>query len=78
MNDLFEILEERYSYSEIVELLNEFNEERLREYAIDHEVCPRCAGMLFTHNWEEKREWWGSICFEPLSELKCENCGETY
>jgi len=78
VKELLEYLKERYSPSEIVELLNEFDEDQLRDYALENDVCPRCGGEIYTHRWEEKHEVWGAICFEPLSELKCSVCNETY
>ncbi len=78
MKELIEYLRERYTPSEIVELLNEFDEDILKDFAIENDVCPRCAGELILHRWDEKHEYWGAIVFEPLSELRCSNCDETY
>lgn len=78
MKELIDILEVNYSPEEVIQLLNEFDEDKLKDYALMHDICPLCGGGLYTHRWDEKREWWGSIVFEPLSELKCQNCGETY
>lgn len=78
MKELLEFLETRYTPSEIIELLNEFDQEKLEDYAIEHDICVRCGGGLIVHRWKEKREYWGSVAFESLSELRCENCQETY
>lgn len=79
MKELLEYLRERYSVNEIVELLNDFDEEYLKDYAIDNDICPRCGGDLYLHRWDESRgEHFGFPCKEPMSELKCESCSETY
>jgi uncharacterized protein YbaR (Trm112 family) len=79
MKELLDFLETRYSPSEIVDLLNEFDEIKLEDYAIEHDICPRCAGSLMVHKWKEDRgEFWGFPCKENMSELRCENCNETY
>jgi len=79
MYDLIEILEESLSPSEIVELLNRFDEEILRDYAVDHDVCVRCTGRLVVHRWDEDRgQFWGFPCKENMEELICEDCKETY
>jgi len=78
MEELIDCLETRYSPEEIWELFDNYNEDQLRDYFIKNDICPLCGGIVYEHRWEEKRDWWGSICYEPLSELKCSNCGETY
>lgn len=78
MEELLNFLETKYSPSEIIELLNEFDEEKVEDYALAHDLCPRCGGDLMVHRWREKHEYWGSIVFESLSELKCESCNETF
>ncbi len=77
--DLIEILEERYSPSEIVELLNDFDESKLKDYAIEHDVCIKCYGNLVIHRYKEDRgEFWGFPCSEEMSELICECCNSVY
>jgi ribosomal protein S27AE len=78
MKEIIEILEERYSPEEIWELFDNYDEDQLRDYFIKNDICPLCGNELFVHRWEENREWWGSIVKEPLSELRCSNCGETF
>jgi len=78
MNELLDFLETRYTSSEIIELLKDFDEDKLGDYAIKNDVCILCGGELVIHRWEEEREFWGSIVKEPLSELKCCECGETF
>lgn len=79
MKEIFECLEERYTVSEIVELLNEFDRNDLEEYAIGRNICPRCGGKLLVHRFKEDRgEFWGFPCKETIEELICEDCNETY
>jgi len=73
------ILEERYSPSDIVELLDGFSKEDLDEYALDNRVCPRCFSELKVHTWNESRgEQFGFPTEEEMSELRCEGCGDVY
>ena len=78
MEELIDVLETRYSPSEIIQILNEYDEQKLEDYALKNDLCVRCGGELYTHRWNEKHEYWGAIVEEPLSELKCMMCGETY
>jgi len=84
MDELIDILEEKYLPSEVVKELknldlSSFEEEQLREYALNHDLCYECGGDLILHTWKENRnEFWGFPCFEEMSELKCQDCRETY
>ena len=84
MDELIDILEEKYLPSEVVKELknldlSSFEEECVREYALNHDICYECSGELIWHTWNEDRgEFWGSRCYEQMSELKCRDCGETY
>jgi len=78
-NLLFDILEERYSPEEIWELIDDCDEEQKRDYFLEKDICPLCGGMISIHRWNEDRgEYWGSRCYEEMTELQCESCGETY
>jgi|GEM_PF-5417679 len=37
--------------------------------------CPICEQETL-ELWEEPREFWGSICYEPMQECVNPNCGE--
>jgi len=79
LNEIIEILEERFSPSEIIEILNDISDEKIEDYAIKNDICVRCGSGLVVHRWKEDRgEFQGFPCFEDMSELCCENCGETY
>ena len=84
MNEIIEILEERFLPSEVVMRLKEldlssFEEEIVKEYSLNHDICYECGGELVWHTWEESRgEFWGFPCEEEMSELRCVSCGETY
>lgn len=79
MDELLDFLETRYTSSEIIELLNDFDEDKLKDYAIKNDLCVLCGGDLYLHRWDEPRgEHFGFPCKEPMSELKCESCNETY
>ncbi len=79
MNDLIEILEERFSPEEIIEIFNDISEDKIEDYAISHSLCVKCGGNLIVHRWLESRgECRGFPCKESMSELVCESCGEVY
>ena len=79
MEELIDCLETRYSPSEIIQILNEFDEQKLEDYALKNDICVKCGGELIVHRWEEDRgEFWGFPCRENMSELRCELCGEIY
>jgi uncharacterized protein with PIN domain len=79
MEELLNYLETKYSPSEIVWLLNEFDQEKVEDYALAHDLCPRCGGDLMVYRWKEYRgEYFGFPAYEPLSELRCESCNETF
>lgn len=84
MNELIDILKERFLPSEVVMRLKEldlssFEEEELKRYALDNDVCYECGNELVWHTWNEDRgEFWGFPCKEEMSELTCRVCGETY
>ena len=79
MYGLISILEKEHSISEVVELLSSFDVEELKDYAIGHNICPKCFGELSEYKWEESRgEYMGRPAYETMCELKCEGCGEVY
>lgn len=84
INEIINVLEEKYLPSEVVKELklldlSSFEEEQLREYALDHDICYECGGELVVHTWKESRgEFWGFPCQEEMSEIRCRDCGEIY
>lgn len=78
MDEIIEILKRNFKPVEIVEILNDFtfNQEELDNYAIEHEVCPKCYSELVIHSWKEDRgQYFGFPVEENMSELRCEECG---
>lgn len=85
MNELISLLEGQLSPEEIVELLNFVlhnyydSKEELSEFALEHNICPKCASPLMIKTWYEPRgEHFGHPCKEAMSELYCEYCGVTF
>lgn len=79
MFDLIEILEERLSPSEVVELLNLYDKQKIQDYAIKHKICVKCLSDIIVVTWQEDRgEFWGSPAYENMSELRCSGCGEVF
>lgn len=79
ITDLINILEDRYSPVEIVEMLNEIDVEDIEKYAKAHDVCPKCLGELILHTYKERRpDHFGFPAYETMRELVCCNCGEIY
>lgn len=82
MEDLIDILEDYLSPVEIVKLLSNIlkckynSEEKLKEYAIYNNICPRCYSELTMYTWKESRgEHFGFPAEEEMSELRCNDCG---
>jgi len=84
MDDLIEILKQELTPGEIVELLSDILihtdknilENKLEEYAIDNEICPKCYSDLTLYEWEESRgEYMGFPASEKLAEWRCNSCG---
>jgi uncharacterized protein with PIN domain len=59
-------------------MLNEFDRDEFEDYAVGHNICPKCLGTLEIHKWKEPREFWGSKCYQDMEELWCQECHETY
>lgn len=78
IRELVEVLEERYTLSEIVELLSDFDKEDLQNFAIQNNICPKCFDILTVHKWKEPSEHFGFPCREEMSELICVGCGEAF
>lgn len=76
--NLIEILAEDYSPQDVVQLINGIDEDELTAYALKNDICSQCGGNLVVHRWKEKHEYWGSIVFEDMEELRCKDCRETY
>jgi len=55
MNILFEMLEEKLTPSEVVELLSSFEKDDLCDYAERNLICTRCYSDLIIHKWKESR-----------------------
>ena len=82
MYDLIDLLEDKLTPAEIVELLNEVfhdfkeSKEELKEYAIGNNICPMCTTQLSVYSWKEDRgEHFGFPAFEEMTELRCPECG---
>lgn len=78
MDEIIEVLEDRYLAEEVVELLHSVlftnrrdNQIRLKEYAISHNICPKCYSRLETHSYEEDR---GEHFKEMMYETRCSCC----
>ena len=79
MYGLISILEKEYSISEVIEMLSNIDVEELKDYAIGHNICPKCFGELSEYRYQENRgEAWGRPAYETMCELRCEGCGEVY
>lgn len=85
MNDLIYILKEHLSPAEIVELLNYVlssyydSKEKLKEFALENNICPKCACELSINLWKEPRgEYFGFSSYEIMSEFQCECCGSIF
>jgi len=79
MNNLFEILEEDYTPSEIVEILDSYDESQLEDYALSNDICPKCYGNLLRHEYKEYRgEHFGFPAYENMVGCCCESCGEVF
>jgi transcription elongation factor Elf1 len=77
MNDLIDILKEKLTPAEIVELLKEYypTQYELDNYAIENFVCPICYNRLISKNLYEPMEYFGMQVTEEIIKLECENCG---
>lgn len=76
MEELFEILEKDLNPMEIIELLNEFDREKLITYAVKNNICPKCCSQLKVHGWKESRgDYFGFPSYEEMFELRCNDCG---
>lgn len=77
MDEIIEILKRNFKPVEIVEILNDFtfNQEELDNYAIEHEVCPKCYSELVIHSLREPSEYFGFYTEEKMTQLQCNNCG---
>ena len=64
LSDIFDMLEERFTPSEIVEMLK-CNEDEIDNYALKNHICPSCYCELLVSTWED-------------TELICEGCNNTY
>lgn len=79
LKDIINSLEERYSLTEIIEMLNEIDSDDIEKYAIAHDVCPRCYNELVIQTWKERRpDHFGFPAYETMRELVCQSCGEIY
>lgn len=79
MIDLIDILEDKYSPVEIVELLNTIDRQDIEDYAIEHNICPRCLSQLSFKTWKEDRnEYMGFPAYEDVTEIYCQSCGAVY
>jgi hypothetical protein len=79
IQELVEVLEERYTLSEIVEMLCDIDKQDIEDYAIGHNVCPRCYSQLELHTWKEARgDYFGSPAFEEMGEIYCLCCGASF
>lgn len=82
MYEIFDAMEDKLTPEEIIEELlmvvkypNHLKEE-IKEYALEKNLCPECAGELSLKSWHECRgEHFGFPAKEKLHSLKCENCG---
>lgn len=80
MKQLINILEDNnYSPFEIIELLDDIDENDIKEFALSNGICRLCGGDVLLCKWKEDRgEYFGFPAYEDMEELKCESCGETY
>lgn len=79
IQELVEVLEERCTLLEIVELLSDFDKEDLQDFAIQNNICPKCFDILTVHKWKEIRgEYFGFPCEEEMSEFICQGCGSIF
>lgn len=79
MDEIIEILEERYRPAEIVEILKCITKFDIEEYALTHDVCPLCCGELFVRRYKEYRgEYFGFPSWEEMCDLVCSRCGEVW
>ena len=79
MNELIEILEERFAPVEIIKLLDGIDKFDVDNYAVEHDICPVCLGELVIHRYKERRpDFWGFPAYEEMCELVCSRCGEVF
>jgi uncharacterized protein with PIN domain len=79
MDDLIQILEEKYLPVEIIEILNTIDRQDIEDYAIEHNICPRCLSQLNFKTFKDYRnEYMGFPAYEDVTEVYCQCCGAVY
>ena len=78
MNELIEILEERFTPVEIIKLLDGIDKFDVDNYAVEHDICPLCLGELVIRKYKEYRgEFWDFLLMKNC-DLVCLSCGEVF
>lgn len=82
MDGLIDFLNDYLSPQEIVERLdyilrNDYwSKDILRQYAIDHNICPICYSELISNTYcEDRGEYFGFPVSEKIGILICKECG---
>lgn len=79
MDEIIEMLEERHTPLEIVEILYSLDKFDVDNYAVEHDICPLCLGELVIHRYKDYRgDFWGFPAYEEMCELMCSRCGEVF